>query len=141
MRLFPLVPHHVQPARAVGAVCAVPLLLAALALASRSPRFFAQSSESLRVRDPGCPARPKNRLYNQPTTLYRTGPDTQCLGCLPTDQSRVAQPALMTPDSLSAFARSAPPLVACLSFGCVDADLPVSRCRRCRRNAQVTGRR
>ena len=73
-------------------------------------------------------------------TLYTAGPgpDTKCLGSgyPPTDQSRVAQHALVRLDSLPAFARPAPLRLACLPFGFVDADLPDSRCRRCRQSVE-----
>ena len=132
MRLSPCVPRRVPPARAVGAVCAVPLLrgrtssFSLLALLRAVEQILACPG---RFRVPA--ARPGNRLYTA-----GPGPDTQSLGYPPTDQpeSRVApgQPALMTLDSLFAFARPAPMRVACLSFGFVDTDLPDTLGRRCR---------
>ena len=142
MRLSSCVPRRVPPARAVGAVCAVPLLrgrtsFSLPALLRAVERIFACP-----VRFRGRAARPGNRLYTAGTTtcLYTADPGsaghTQCLGCPLTGQSRVAQPALVTLDSLFAFARPAPLRVACLSFGFVDADLPDSRCRRCRQSVE-----
>ena len=142
MRLSSCVPRRVPPARAVGAVCAVPLLrgrtsFSLPALLRAVERIFACP-----VRFRGRAARPGNRMYTAGTAtgLYTADPGsaghTQCLGCPLTGQSRVAQPALVTLDSLFAFARPAPLRVACLSFGFVDADLPDSRCRRCRQSVE-----
>ena len=85
------------------------------ALASRSPRFFARSSESFklcqcargRFRGPGYPG-------SKTGCTLRAG-HTQCSGCPPTDKLRVAQAALVTLDTLFAvFARPAPLRVVCL---------------------------
>ena len=136
MRLSSCVPRLVPPARAVGAVCAIPLLRGltsfSLPVLSRAvERIFACP-----VRFRGRAARPGNRLYTAGTTTgpYTADPGsaghTQCLGCPLTGQSRVAQPALVTLDSLFAFARAAPLRVAFLSFGFVDTDLLTVICRR-----------
>ena len=125
-------------------VQSAPFRSSVAALASRSPRSFARSSESLRARSaqrPGCPVREPavHCRYNYRSVLCRSREcrtHTQCLGCPLTGQSRVAQSALQVVTLDSLFARPAPLRVACLSFGFVDADLPDSRCRRCRQSVE-----
>ena len=142
MRLSSCVPRRVPPARAVGAVCAVPLVRGRTCFSLPALLRAVERISACPVRFRGRAARPENRLYTAGTTtgLYTADPGsaghTQCLGCPLTGQSRVAQPALVTLDSLFAFARPAPLRVACLSFGFVDADLPDSRCRRCRQSVE-----
>ena len=112
MRLSSCVPRRVPPARA--SVQSALFGSSVAALASRSPRFFARSRQSLRARargsGPGCPAKEPALHPRSPAG------HTQCLGGPLTGQSRAAQPALVTLDSLFAFARPAPLRVACLSF-------------------------
>ena len=59
--------------------------VAAAALASRSPRFFARSRSSESLRAAARATRPKNRLYTAGPGPDR---DTQCAGFPPTDLSR-----------------------------------------------------
>ena len=96
MRLSSCVLGSGPPARAVDAVCAVPLL--------RGTSF------SFPARIFACPAQ-------EPAVHFRSrAGNTQCLGYPPTDQSLVAQPALVTLASLFACACPAPLRAACLWF-------------------------
>ena len=128
MRLSSCVPRRVPPARAVGAVCAVPLLrgcttLPTLLRAITFERILAWCP----AQEPAVHCRYNYRSVHCRSRECRTRTVLA---------SRVAQPALVTLDSLFAFARPAPLCVACLSFGFVDADLPASRCRRCRQSVE-----
>ena len=98
MRLSSCVPRRVPPARAVGAVCAVPLLrgrtsFSLPALLRAVERIFACP-----VRFRGRAARPGNRLYTAGTAtgLFTADPGsaghTQCLGCPLTGQSVACGP-------------------------------------------------
>ena len=117
MRLSSCVPLRVPPAQA--SVQSALILSSVAALASRSPRFFARSSESLRRARAAEAARAAARP--------ETGFTSPVPGGTLTGQSRAAKPALVTLDSLFAFVR--PALlrgVACASSGPAARCLPVA---------------
>ena len=125
MRLFPSVPRRVPPARAVSGPTSfsLPALLRAVERISVCPRRFC---------DPGCPVQaPAGHRRTRPVP----GRSHRAWSTLDTE-SRAAQPALVTPHSLSAFACPAPLRVACRSFGFVDTDLHDGRCGRCRQSVE-----
>ena len=135
-------------------VQSAPFRSSVAALASRSPRSFARSSESLRARSaqrPGCPVREPavHCRYNYRSVHCRSREcRTHTVLGLPADWSVAGGPTCTGDARFSLRVRSsgpaarclpprpAPLRVACLSFGFVDADLPDSRCRRCRQSDQ-----
>ena len=116
MRLSSCFPRRVSPARAVSAVCAIPLLRGSTsfslpALLRPVERIFAVCLG--RFRGPGCPA--QEPAVHCGRSRRRAG-HTQCLRrCPPTDQSRVAHlqpgPALVTVAGVAIRVDAANPLL------------------------------
>ena len=125
MRLSSGVPRRVLPTRANG-VCAVPLLRGRTSF-SLTALLRAVEPILARLGVPGPLPRPGCQV--QEPAVHCQCLSSECR--THTVLGLPGHPALVTLDSLFAFARPAPLPVACLSFGFVDNDLPDSRCRRC----------